>query len=57
VEDGRGEAVRCVATDVPLLGTIRDRVEPDLLPREEESVHVGRETGAEQEARPPFTST
>jgi hypothetical protein len=34
----------------PLLGAIRDQVEPDLSLREEEDVRVGRETGAVQKA-------
>jgi hypothetical protein len=51
-KSGGGEegAERRVAADSPLLGAIRDQVEPDLSPREEEDVHVGRETGAAQEA-------
>jgi hypothetical protein len=41
--------VRHVATDVPLLGAVRERVEPDLSPRGEGNVHVEREAGAAQE--------
>jgi hypothetical protein len=48
-KSGGGEGgVECRVTS--LLGAIRDQVEPDLSPREEEEVHVGRETGASQKA-------
>jgi hypothetical protein len=42
--------VRRAAADVPLLGTVRERVEPDLSPRGEGSIHVERKAGAVQEA-------
>jgi hypothetical protein len=42
--------VRRAAADVPLLGAVRERVEPDLLPRGEGSVCVEWEAGALKEA-------
>jgi hypothetical protein len=51
-ESGGGEkgVVQRVAADVPLLGVVHERVEPDLSPHGEGNVRVGRETGAVREA-------
>jgi hypothetical protein len=36
--------VRCISAGAPLLEVARERVEPDLSPREEGSVCVGQKT-------------